>query len=71
MQNFWAFAAIFIIASYTANLAAFIAGKHAGINYVDIKDQRVSSLAGTSKIAIWMSKNYQKFDFSFFLLFFE
>ena len=42
MQNFWAFAAIFIIASYTANLAAFIAGKHAGINYYDIKDNRVS-----------------------------
>lgn len=42
MQNFWAFAAIFIIASYTANLAAFIAGKHAGINYVDIQDNRVS-----------------------------
>ena len=41
MQNFWAFAAIFIIASYTANLAAFIAGKHAGINYYDIKDNRV------------------------------
>ncbi|XP_035826843.1 glutamate receptor ionotropic, NMDA 3A-like [Aplysia californica] len=41
MQNFWAFAAIFIIASYTANLAAFIAGKHAGINYIDIQDPRV------------------------------
>ena len=42
MQNFWAFASIFIIASYTANLAAFIAGKHAGIHYIDINDQRVS-----------------------------
>ncbi|KAL8586115.1 hypothetical protein ACOMHN_065078 [Nucella lapillus] len=44
MQNFWAFAAIFIIASYTANLAAFIAGKHAGINYHDIKDHRLLSI---------------------------
>ena len=41
MQNFWASAAIFIIASYTANLAAFIAGKHAGINYIDVQDTRV------------------------------
>ncbi|XP_055956273.1 glutamate receptor ionotropic, NMDA 3A-like [Patella vulgata] len=41
MQNFWAFAAIFIIASYTANLAAFIAGKHAGIDYTDIGDSRL------------------------------
>ena len=42
MQNFWAFASIFIIASYTANLAAFIAGKHAGITYHSIYDSRVS-----------------------------
>lgn len=41
LQNIWSFAAIFIIASYTANLAAFIAGKHAGINYIDIQDTRV------------------------------
>lgn len=41
LQNIWAFGAIFIIASYTANLAAFIAGKHAGINYIDIQDTRV------------------------------
>lgn len=45
MQNFWAFSSIFIIASYTANLAAFIAGKHAGINYHDVKDNRVSASA--------------------------
>ncbi|XP_059175762.1 glutamate receptor ionotropic, NMDA 3A-like [Physella acuta] len=44
MQNFWAFAAIFIIASYTANLAAFIAGKHAGINYMDIYDPRLQDI---------------------------
>ncbi|GFR95048.1 glutamate receptor ionotropic, NMDA 3A [Elysia marginata] len=44
MQNFWASAAIFIIASYTANLAAFIAGKHAGINYIDIQDPRLQSI---------------------------
>ncbi|XP_071117888.1 glutamate receptor ionotropic, NMDA 3A-like isoform X1 [Haliotis cracherodii] len=44
MQNFWAFAAIFIIASYTANLAAFIAGKHAGIHYNDISDVRLQSI---------------------------
>ena len=41
MQNFWAFSCIFIIASYTANLAAFIAGKHAGITYGSIHDSRV------------------------------
>ncbi|KAL3869096.1 hypothetical protein ACJMK2_041821, partial [Sinanodonta woodiana] len=41
LQNFWAFSCIFIIASYTANLAAFIAGKHAGVTYGDIYDSRV------------------------------
>ena len=41
MQNFWAFSCIFIIASYTANLAAFIAGKHAGVVYSSIHDSRV------------------------------
>ncbi|RUS80206.1 hypothetical protein EGW08_012031 [Elysia chlorotica] len=44
MQNFWASAAIFIIASYTANLAAFIAGKHAGINYIDVQDTRLQAI---------------------------
>ncbi|KAL4235673.1 Glutamate receptor ionotropic [Mactra antiquata] len=43
MQNFWAFSCIFIIASYTANLAAFIAGKHAGLFYSNIHDSRVST----------------------------
>ncbi|XP_052828388.1 glutamate receptor ionotropic, NMDA 3A isoform X2 [Octopus bimaculoides] len=41
MQNFWAFAAIFIIASYTANLAAFIAGKNNGVGYNGIYDSRL------------------------------
>lgn len=42
MQNMWAFSCIFIIASYTANLAAFIAGKHAGIVYRSVHDPWVS-----------------------------
>ncbi|XP_076089947.1 glutamate receptor ionotropic, NMDA 3A-like [Mytilus galloprovincialis] len=41
LQNFWACACIFIMASYTANLAAYIAGKHAGINYNDLHDPRL------------------------------
>lgn len=44
LQNFWAFSCIFIIASYTANLAAFIAGKHAGLFYNNIYDSRVSKI---------------------------
>ena len=42
LQNFWACACIFIMAAYTANLAAYIAGKHAGVNYNDLYDKRVS-----------------------------
>ena len=42
MQNLWAFSCIFVIASYTANLAAFIAGKHAGVVYRSIHDPWVS-----------------------------
>lgn len=41
LQNFWASACIFIIASYTANLAAFLAGKHNGIDYNSVFDSRV------------------------------
>ena len=44
MQNFWSFICIFVIASYTANLAAFLAGNFTGINYHDIFDSRVSSI---------------------------
>jgi ionotropic glutamate receptor NMDA 3A len=44
LQNFWACACIFIMSAYTANLAAYIAGKHAGINYNDLHDPRVSYL---------------------------
>lgn len=44
LQNFWASACIFIIASYTANLAAFLAGKHNGIDYNSVFDSRVSIL---------------------------
>lgn len=43
MQNFWAFACIFIIASYTANMASFIAGKSSGHHYQNIYDPKVSS----------------------------
>ncbi len=41
-QNFWAGASIFIYSSYTANLAAFLAGKNSGITITGIHDPRVS-----------------------------
>ncbi|CAH1776022.1 unnamed protein product [Owenia fusiformis] len=52
-QNFWAASSIFIFASYTANLAAFIAGKNealliSGIHDPKLFDDRVGSLASSS-----------------------
>ncbi|XP_052777866.1 glutamate receptor ionotropic, NMDA 3A-like [Mya arenaria] len=44
MQNLWAFSCIFVIASYTANLAAFIAGKHAGIIYRSVHDSWLNDI---------------------------
>ncbi|XP_062571450.1 glutamate receptor ionotropic, NMDA 3A-like [Saccostrea cucullata] len=44
LQNFWASACIFIIASYTANLAAFLAGKHSGIDYSSVFDSRLMEI---------------------------
>ena len=43
MQNMWAIFCIFVLSSYTANLAASIAGKHAGVSYSNIFDPRVSN----------------------------
>ena len=40
-QNFWAGASIFIYSSYTANLAAFLAGKNSGVTITGIHDPRV------------------------------
>ena len=42
IQNFWAGASIFIYSSYTANLAAFLAGKNSGVTITGIHDPKVS-----------------------------
>lgn len=41
VQNFWAGASIFIYSSYTANLAAFLAGKNSGVTVTGIHDPKV------------------------------
>ena len=41
LQNFWAGASIFIYSSYTANLAAFLAGKNSGVSVTGIHDPKV------------------------------
>ena len=41
LQNFWAGASIFIYSSYTANLAAFLAGKNSGVTITGIHDPKV------------------------------
>ena len=41
LQNFWAGASIFIYSSYTANLAAFLAGKNSGVVISGLDDPRV------------------------------
>lgn len=43
LQNFWAGLAIFIIASYTANLAAYLAGRSEQSDLLSINDKRVSN----------------------------
>ena len=42
IQNFWAASSIFIYSSYTANLAAFLAGKNSGVTITGIHDPKVS-----------------------------
>ena len=42
LQNFWAGASIFIYSSYTANLAAFLAGKNTALVVANIYDQAVN-----------------------------
>ena len=41
LQNFWAGVSIFIYSSYTANLAAFLAGKNSGVTVTGIHDPKV------------------------------
>jgi predicted RNA methylase len=41
LQNCWASASIFVIASYTANIASYIAGKNLPVTYSGITDPRV------------------------------
>ena len=41
LQNFWAGASIFFYSSYTANLAAFLAGKNSGVTITGIHDPKV------------------------------
>ena len=43
LQNFWAGASIFIYSSYTANLAAFLAGKNSDVTVSGIHDTRVGT----------------------------
>jgi len=43
LQNFWAGASIFIYSSYTANLAAFLAGKNAAVAITGVYDPQASS----------------------------
>ena len=43
LQNFWAGASIFIYSSYTANLAAFLAGRNSDVTVSGIHDIRVSN----------------------------
>ena len=47
LQNFWAGASIFIYSSYTANLAAFLAGKNSGVVVSGIYDPMVSTRVTT------------------------
>ncbi len=42
LQNFWAGVSIFFYSSYTANLAAFLAGKNSGVTITGIHDPKVS-----------------------------
>ena len=42
LQNFWAGASIFIYSSYTANLAAFLAGKNAAVAITGVHDPQAS-----------------------------
>ena len=42
LQNYWAGASIFIYSSYTANLAAFLAGKNSGVIIDGIHDPKVA-----------------------------
>ena len=48
VQNFWAGASIFIYSSYTANLAAFLAGKNSGVTITGIHDPKVGWLTSCS-----------------------
>jgi hypothetical protein len=41
VQNIWAGVSIFIYSSYTANLAAFLAGKNSGVTINGIRDPKV------------------------------
>ena len=51
LQNFWAGASIFIYSSYTANLAAFLAGKNSGVVISGLDDPRVSEGLGAWGVA--------------------
>ncbi|GAB1608404.1 glutamate receptor ionotropic, NMDA 3A-like [Argonauta hians] len=44
LQNFWAGLAIFMIASYTANLAAYLAGRSEQSDLLSINDKRLQSM---------------------------
>ena len=44
LQNYWAGASIFIYSSYTANLAAFLAGKNSGVTIEGVHDPKVTKV---------------------------
>ena len=44
LQNFWAGASIFVYSSYTANLAAFLAGRNSGVTVTGMHDPQVYRL---------------------------
>jgi len=46
LQNFWAGASIFIYSSYTANLAAFLAGKNSAVAITGAHDPQASKSLG-------------------------
>ena len=55
LQNFWAGLSIFMYSSYTANLAAFLAGKNSGVTVTGIHDTKVG---GTPLISPLISYLY-------------
>jgi len=52
LQNFWAGASIFIYSSYTANLAAFLAGKNAAVAISSVYDPQASRISAQRRFIV-------------------